>query len=486
MNNKITIIGTGAGDFDQLSIGSYRTLQSAERVYARTLDHPVIQELMNEGLEIHGFDHIYEGNESFEETYRTIVDNLWAEAKKGSLVYAVPGHPMMAEATVQLLLNESVDQGIDVEVAGGQSFLDALFTAVRIDPIEGCQILDATRFTRNEVQVRNHLIFVQVYDQFTASNVKLTLMELLPDDYEVTVLQAAGSKEEKVTSVPLFELDRTVEVNNLTAVYVPPVQEEALLYRDFSWLRQVVATLRGPEGCPWDKKQTHESLKKYLLEESYEVIEAIDSGDVDHLAEELGDVLLQVMLHAQIGEDEGMFSVDDVIYYLNEKLIRRHPHVFGEEKAHTAEEVAGLWNSVKAQEKESMPSKLDGITKGLTGLMRASELQKAAAKVGFDWDEAEPIWDKVKEELDEFHDAVTHRTHELREEELGDLLFAIVNLARFYKIDPEVAVHRTNHKFEKRFQYIEKCVEENNEKIEDLALEVLDRYWEEAKTKGIK
>lgn len=486
MKNKITIVGTGAGDLEQLSIGSYRMLQSAERVYARTDDHPVIRELKNEGLKIHSFDHVYEENDSFEETYRIIVDQLWSEAANGSLVYAVPGHPMMAEATVQLLLSESSDKEIEVQVAGGQSFLDALFTAVRIDPIEGCQILDATRFTRSEVQVRNHLIFVQVYDQFTASNVKLTLMELLPDDYEVTVLQAAGSKDERRVTVPLFELDRTVEVNNLTAVYVPPVQKEMLLYQDFSWLRNVVATLRGPDGCPWDKKQTHDSLKKYLLEESYEVIEAIDEGDVDHLAEELGDVLLQVLLHAQIGEDEGMFSIDDVIYYLNDKLIRRHPHVFGDEKAQTPEEVTGLWNSVKEKEKSSSSSKLDGITKGLPGLMRASELQKAAAKVGFDWDEAGPIWEKIEEELAEFREAVNEKTYDASEEELGDLLFAMVNLARFYKIDPEVAVHRTNHKFEKRFQYIEERVESNNEKLNDLSLDELDHYWEEAKSKGIK
>ena len=205
-------------------------------------------------------------------------------------------------------------------------------------------------------------------------------MELLPDDYEVTVLQAAGSKDERRVTVPLFELDRTVEVNNLTAVYVPPVRKETLLYRDFSWLRNVVATLRGPDGCPWDKKQTHESLKKYLLEESYEVIEAIDEGDVDHLAEELGDVLLQVLLHAQIGEDEGMFSVDDVIYYLNDKLIRRHPHVFGEEKAETAEEVAGLWNSVKEKEKSSSSSKLDGVTKGLTRINASIRASKGCCK----------------------------------------------------------------------------------------------------------
>ncbi|QHA90061.1 nucleoside triphosphate pyrophosphohydrolase [Bacillus sp. N1-1] len=483
---SITIIGTGAGDLTQLSLGSYRKLKSADRIFARTLDHPVLKELMSEGLVVTGFDDIYESNDSFEETYRTIVDRLFEEAQQGSLIYAVPGHPMMAEATVQLLLEEQAQQGVEVIVAGGQSFLDDLFTAVRIDPIEGCQILDATRFTKSEVQVRNHLIFVQVYDQFTASSVKLTLMELLPDDYEVTVLQAAGSQDEKIMTVPLFELDRSMEVNNLTAVYVPPVKDTTLLYQDFEWVRHVVASLRGPGGCPWDQKQTHESLKKYLIEEAYEVFEAIDDQDDEHLADELGDVLLQVLLHAQIGEDEGMFTIEDVIGKLSDKLIRRHPHVFGDEQVQTAEEVVGLWNQVKEQEKDAAPSQFDTIQKGLPGLMRANELQKAAAKVGFDWDEVDPIFEKVQEELTEFKEAVNNKSFHDQEDELGDLLFALVNVARYYKIDPEVAIHRTNHKFVSRFQYIERRVKEKGLEIEKLSLEELDYFWNEAKQKGIK
>jgi tetrapyrrole methylase family protein / MazG family protein len=483
---SITIIGTGAGDLTQLSLGSYRKLKSADRIFARTFDHPVLRELMSEGLEVTGFDDIYESNDSFEETYRTIVDRLFEEAKQGSLIYAVPGHPMMAEATVQLLLEEQAQHGVEVIVAGGQSFLDDLFTAVRIDPIEGCQILDATRFTKSEVQVRNHLIFVQVYDQFTASNVKLTLMELLPDDYEVTVLQAAGSQDEKIMTVPLFELDRSMEVNNLTAVYVPPVKDTTLLYQDFEWVRHVVASLRGPGGCPWDQKQTHESLKKYLIEEAYEVLEAIDDQDDEHLADELGDVLLQVLLHSQIGEDEGMFTIEDVIGKLSDKLIRRHPHVFGDEQVQTAEEVVGLWNQVKEQEKDAAPSQFDTIQKGLPGLMRANELQKAAAKVGFDWDEVDPIFEKVQEELTEFKEAVNNKSFHDQEDELGDLLFALVNVARYYKIDPEVAIHRTNHKFVSRFQYIERRVKEKGLEIEKLSLEELDYFWNEAKQKGIK
>ncbi|PFG03317.1 nucleoside triphosphate pyrophosphohydrolase [Bacillus sp. es.036] len=483
---SITIIGTGAGDLTQLSLGSYRKLKSADRIFARTLDHPVLRELIGEGLVVTGFDDIYESNDSFEETYRTIVDRLFEEAQQGSLIYAVPGHPMMAEATVQLLLEEQAQHGVEVIVAGGQSFLDDLFTAVRIDPIEGCQILDATRFTKSEVQVRNHLIFVQVYDQFTASSVKLTLMELLPDDYEVTVLQAAGSQDEKIMTVPLFELDRSMEVNNLTAVYVPPVKDTTLLYQDFEWVRHVVARLRGPGGCPWDQKQTHESLKKYLIEEAYEVLEAIDDQDDEHLADELGDVLLQVLLHAQIGEDEGMFTMEDVIGKLSDKLIRRHPHVFGDEQVQTAEEVVGLWNQVKEQEKDAAPSQFDTIPKGLPGLMRANELQKAAAKVDFDWDEVDPILEKVQEELTEFKEAVNNKTFHDQEDELGDLLFALVNVARYYKIDPEVAIHRTNHKFVSRFQYIERRVKEKGLEIEKLSLEELDYFWNEAKQKGIK
>ncbi|MCA0993689.1 nucleoside triphosphate pyrophosphohydrolase [Pseudalkalibacillus hwajinpoensis] len=483
---SITIIGTGAGDLTQLSLGSYRKLKSADRIFARTLDHPVLRELMSEGLVVTGFDNIYESNDSFEETYRTIVDRLFEEAQQGSLIYAVPGHPMMAEATVQLLLEEQAQHGVEVIVAGGQSFLDDLFTAVRIDPIEGCQILDATRFTKSEVQVRNHLIFVQVYDQFTASSVKLTLMELLPDDYEVTVLQAAGSQDEKIMTVPLFELDRSMEVNNLTAVYVPPVKDTTLLYQDFEWVRHVVARLRGPGGCPWDQKQTHESLKKYLIEEAYEVLEAIDDQDGEHLSDELGDVLLQVLLHAQIGEDEGMFTMEDVIGKLSDKLIRRHPHVFGNEQVQTAEEVVGLWNQVKEQEKDAAPSQFDTIQKGLPGLMRANELQKSAAKVGFDWDEVDPILEKVQEELTEFKEAVKNKTFHDQEDELGDLLFALVNVARYYKIDPEVAIHRTNHKFVSRFQYIERRVKEKGLEIEKLSLEELDYFWNEAKQKGIK
>jgi len=481
----ITVIGLGAGDLSQLPLGIYRKLLAAEHLYLRTKEHPVIKELEAEGIRYHSFDDIYEKHEQFEDVYDEIVDILRNEAKTKEIVYAVPGHPMVAEKTTQLLLE---DQNLQVKIEGGQSFIDPLLASLRIDPIEGFQFIDALSFEKDELQLSQHIIICQVYDQYIASNVKLTLMEQLPDEYEVYIVTAAGSKDERITKVPLYELDRGVEVNNLTSVYVPPVQDAESLYHDFRTFRRIIAALRGPGGCPWDQKQTHQSLKKYLLEEVYEVLDAIDREDDDHLAEELGDVLLQVALHAQIGEDEGMFSIDDVIRGISEKMIRRHPHVFGDVTAETADEVVTNWEQIKQLEKGSNKEEksiFDEITKGLPGLMKAVEYQKKAAKVGFDWDAVEPMWDKVFEEIKEYKVAVEEKQKGDAIQEFGDILFALANIARFYKFDPEEAIAMTNQKFVRRFQFIETELRKQGLKIEEQTLEELDAIWEKAKQAGL-
>lgn len=351
---KIEIVGLGAGDLKQMPIGIYERLLSASLLFLRTGEHPAAKELAEKGVSFVTFDDVYEKSESFEETYETIMKKLLEYASKEKhIVYAVPGHPLVAEKTVQLLLEAEKEKKVEIEIVGGQSFLDTVFAALAIDPIEGCQIVDAASVRSDELEIRHHLIFVQVYDQQIASQVKLTLMERLPDDYRVKVVEAAGTKEERIRELPLYELDRGVTVSQLRIVYVPPVQDESLRYREFSKLREVVAYLRGPHGCPWDRKQTHESLKKYLIEEAKEVLEAIDKQDVDNLVEELGDVLLQVMMHAQIGEDDGCFSIDDVIRTLTEKLIRRHPHVFGGVHVENEEQLKQLWEEIKREEKRS-------------------------------------------------------------------------------------------------------------------------------------
>lgn len=486
---QINVVGLGAGDLEQLPLGVYKVLKEADMVYLRTKEHPVVKNLEEEGLHYQSFDDIYEKHEQFSAVYEEITDVLLSKAQEKDIVYAVPGHPLVAEKTVQLLLEHSKEKGIEVSILGGQSFLDPLFTALKIDPIDGFQMLDATSLKRSELSLNQHMIICQVYDAFIASEVKLTLMEQLPDEYEVAIITAAGTKEEQIKKVKLYELDRGVTLNNLTSVYVPPVKEEHYTYHRFDSLRHTIATLRGPNGCPWDKEQTHESLKKYLIEETYELIDAINREDDENIIEELGDILLQVMLHAQIGEDEGWFSIDDVIRTINEKMIRRHPHVFGDVSVKNSTEVVQNWDAIKEQEKgkNNSDSVLDDVPKSFPALLKAYHYQKRAGKIGFDWDEVEPMWEKVAEEIEEFKAEVSKTNIESQSAtlEFGDVLFALVNISRFYKIDPEEALASTNQKFYQRFSYIEQKIKQSNKSIDDYTLEELDMIWNEAKRKGL-
>jgi len=482
MGYKLTVLGLGAGDFEQLPLGVYRQLKAADYLFLRTKEHPVVNELVKEGISFQSFDEVYESNERFEDVYQQIVDTLLEKVKESPITYAVPGHPLVAEKTVKMLLEKAALGDFEVHIEGGQSFFDAMFTALEIDPVEGFQFLDGTDLHERDLQVNQHLIIGQVYDCFIASEVKLTLMERLPDDYEVVIVTAAGSREQQMKRVPLYELDHEMELSNLTSVYVPPVKDETLLYGEFQSLREVIAVLRSPNGCPWDREQTHENLKKYLVEETYEVLDAIDSGDDDLLIEELGDVLLQVMLHAQIGEDDGYFTIKDVIRAITEKMIRRHPHVFANVSVNSSEEVVKNWEEIKRTEKpEQEKSILDGIPKELPSLYRAYELQKKAAKVGFDWQEVEPMWAKVKEEMAEFQTEVASENKNELQKEFGDIVFALVNIARFYKIDPEEGLRSTNLKFYNRFRFIEDSVKQKGLDIKSMSLEELDAIWEEAK-----
>lgn len=478
----LTIIGLGAGDFDQLQMGVYKKLKAAKKLYVRTIDHPVLHELAAEGIQFESFDSVYEKHGTFQPVYEEIAEKLIEATSVEDVMYAVPGHPLVAEQTVQLLIAAQEEGKVNLVIEGGQSFLDPIFGALKIDPIEGFQLLDGTSFTMHDLNMRQHILIAQVYDTFSASEVKLTLMEKYDDEYPVTVVTAAGSSQEKLITVPLYELDQCVEVNNLTTVYVPPVksQEEAL--RDWATFRQIIATLRGPNGCPWDQKQTHESLKKYLLEEAHEYLAAVDAEDDFAMIEELGDVLLQVFLNAQIGEDLGYFTLEDVLASISEKMIRRHPHVFGDVSVEDADEVVANWEAIKAKEKGIRDqSILDEDYRASSSLQTAYNYQKRAAKVGFDWPDVVGAWDKFAEEWQEFQDEMKNGSNASRLDEFGDVLFTLVNLARFYKLSPEEALLHANEKFARRFSYVEKKVKASGKPFSDYTLEQLDAFWEEAK-----
>lgn len=479
--NKIRIIGLGSGDLNQMPLGLYkRIIAEKQTILARTKDHPVIQELEAEGVHFKFYDGLYEQEDNFQSVYEQITEGLLKLAKESSIIYVVPGHPMLAEQTTQLLLAQS---DIEIEVLGGQSYLDATFAALKIDPIEGLQFHDATTVNREVLDYHNHLLFCQVYDPFSASELKLLLLEDLPADYHVTIVEAAGSSNEKLTEIPLEELDRTLELSNLTSVYVPPIKEKDVLNHQFNRLRDIMRTLRGPDGCPWDREQTHESIRRYAIEEVYELIDAIDEEDDEGIVEELGDVLLQVMLHCQIGEDDGYFTIDDVIKGVTDKMIHRHPHVFSDVEVNTVDDVDANWEALKKQEKSERESILDGIPRSLPALLRALKLQKKSRKVGFQWNNVDDIWAKLDEELSEFKNAIDSKDEADMEAEIGDVLFVLVNLAIHYKINPEFGLTATNEKFIRRFHHIEETLKAKNIELTDASLKEMDLLWDEAKQK---
>jgi tetrapyrrole methylase family protein/MazG family protein len=244
-------------------------------------------------------------------------------------------------------------------------------------------------------------------------------------------------------------------------------------------LLEIMAKLRSPEGCPWDKEQNNQSIKAQLIEECYELVEAIEDDDNTLMKEELGDVLLHVVFHCQLGREEGVFDFDSVAQGICDKLVRRHPHVFGSETLGSSEEVLVAWQELKKKEKPERDSVLSGVPRPLPGLMRAQEIQKKAARVGFDWSSPEPVLEKVREELEEVEEAISKK--EGVEEEIGDLFFAAVNLARHHGIDAESACRQAVDKFEKRFRWVERGYQERGAKMEESSLEELDVHWEEAK-----
>ncbi|MCU7558387.1 MazG family protein [Macrococcus capreoli] len=342
--NKITVVGLGNYGLDELPFGIYRFLNKANKVYVRTLSHPVVEDL--EDIEWISFDDVYEAHDSFNNVYEEIVRQLKELALQEDIIYAVPGHPMVAESTTELLL---ADNDLNVEILGGKSFIDDLFQAVQFDPNNGFQMLDGTLLNKAAINPRNGLIITQVYDQLIASDVKVSLLDIYPAEHNVAIVTGARGENADIDWRALHEMDHDFALSNLTSLFVPPLQGE-LLAGDFDYFTEVMDALVGENGCPWDKEQTHQSLKRYLIEESYELFEAIDNDDIEHMIEELGDILLQVVFHAAIANKEYMFDAREVVKSITEKMIRRHPHVFGDASISTIEELHTVWNDAKAKE----------------------------------------------------------------------------------------------------------------------------------------
>lgn len=482
----ITIVGLGPGSPAQLTAGALDALQSGRPVLLRTAVHPTVKALEALGVHFATCDDLYERADSFEAVYEAVAQRVLSYE---DVVFAVPGHPLVGETSVKIVRGRAPGR---VEIVPGPSFLDTLLVLLGLDPVDGLELLDALQLEERMPRGDLPAVIMQVHSRTVASDTKLALMDRYPDDHPVVLVRAAGvPDEERVARIPLYDLDRQDWVDYLTTLYVPPLtlsragDADPRRWVPARWpldpLVEVMARLRDPEcGCPWDKEQTHETLRRYMLEEAYEAVEAVDSGDMDHLCEELGDVLLQVAFHAQVARERGDFDMHDVVSGIATKLVRRHPHIFGDVNVSGSADVVRNWEAIKRAEKgETAPpeSILDGISTGQPALSRARDIQRKAAKVGFDWEDINGPAEKVREELAE----VLSADAEHLEKEVGDLLFAAVNLARKAGVDPEVALSGTTAKFIRRFRHIERRTVEMGRKLEDMGLAELDGLWEEAK-----
>lgn len=385
---QITIVGLGPGDPDLITRRAWTCLTTAPEVWCRTRRHPSVAAVA-EHTRVHSYDDLYDRHNDFAAVYQAIAADVVARGEASGIVYAVPGDPSVSEATTQLIRSLAAGRGVAVTVEPGVSFLEATFAALEADPIHGVQIVDAIDLANGYHPLgspRQGMLVAQLYSRLLASDVKLTLMNAYPDDHPMTLITGAGTATLSLATMPLFEIDRHDDFDDLTSLWAPPMPHAA----SYTDLQEVIAHLRGPVGCPWDREQTHESLRPYLLEETYEVLQALDDEDPAKLVEELGDLLIQVAMHIQIATEEGEFKLDDVIHHVTSKLIRRHPHVFGDVEVDGVAQVVRNWESIKQAERagaggDPAPTKtlLDGIPRTLPALALAQGYVERLVRVGY-------------------------------------------------------------------------------------------------------
>lgn len=479
---KIYIVGLGPGSIKALTLGAIERIHSGDKNFMRTEEHPTLQYFIDKDIPFKSYDYIYEREGELEKVYEKIADELMREVEENEIInYFVPGNPMVAEKTVEILMNRD----IEVEIVSGMSFIEPMIELVERDPIKGLKIVDGEEFSRLMIDINTDMIITQVYNQRILSDIKIIISEVYGDEYNIYIIHNAGIEgKEQVHNIPIYSLDRIGDIGHLTSIYIPKISKKDKKIFDFLDLVGIMEILRGEDGCPWDMEQDHRSIRQNLVEEAYEVVDAIDMGDIDAIVEELGDLLLQVIFHCQIAYDEGNFNLTEVTSALGNKLIYRHPHIFLEKRLENSKEVVYNWNKLKDLQRDfaSFTEKLKVLPK-FPSLMKSTKLQKKAAEIGFDWKDIQGPMDKVTEEYKEVIEAmkIFGKGHERVEEEIGDLFFAVVNLSRFLEVDPEIALNRTNNKFVERFALMEKEALKLGKNMEDMTLEELDALWNLAK-----
>lgn len=484
----VTVVGLGPGDDRWVTLHTRAAIEDARVRFIRTRSHPSAHLLGGNAV---SFDEVYEQADSFDDVYRTICDRLVEAAiVHGEILYAVPGSPLILERTVQLL---RVDSRIDTRLLPAMSFLDLAYERLDIDPIEsGLRLIDGHEFSRAAAGYGGPMLVAHTHANWVLSDIKLAV-ENARGDEPVTILQRLGTEDELVVTTTWSELDRTVDADHLTCIFIPglgaPVAVELVRFHELA------RVLRAQ--CPWDRKQTHQTLVQYLLEETYEVVDAIaeldpsDPATDDHLLEELGDLLYQIEFHATIAEEEGRFTIADVAQHVHDKLVRRHPHVFAPEGGELvevggADDVVANWDAIKKAEKQRS-SVFEGIPASQPSLTYAHAVQRRAAKLGFDWPDVHGAIPKIAEETGEVLEAAAAAAESGDQSavigELGDLLFAVVNVARHLGVEPESALRVATKKFRTRFEGVEQLAGERGIDLLSADLTTLDALWDEVKAR---
>jgi tetrapyrrole methylase family protein/MazG family protein len=441
---SITIVGLGPGDGSLLTREAIELLQETEEIYLRTRHHPTVASLPSH-LRVFSFDSLYESEEEFEAVYEKIArEVLQLGQRPQGVLYAVPGHPLVGEDTVRRIRELAQQEGVEVRIASGLSFLEAALPLLDVDPLDGLQILDATILAEHlfpSLEPDLPALVGQLYSRALAAEVKLTLLNLYPAEHGVTLLRALGTPQATTEKLSLYELDRVESFDHLTTLFVPPLDEASSVFT----FHDIVARLRAPGGCPWDREQTHQTLRPHLLEETYEVLRAIDEDDDEALREELGDLLLQIVLHAQIATEESSFTLAEVVQTIIEKIIRRHPHVFAGLEVADADEVLRNWQAIKREEKEEKEDKpLWDMPLSLPALTLARRAQERAEREELLSTAREPLLDEAQSKLQALRETAGE---EESAQALGELLFTLADLGRHQGIDAESALRTATMHF---------------------------------------
>ena len=463
----IQVIGLGPGSFHRLpeSIRQW-LLDPVRTIVVRTTKHPAAAELA-EMRSVVTCDDLYETGETYDEIYGAIVDRVVKLAGEGPVIYAVPGSPYIGEFAVARLRARTV-----VEVVPAESFLDATLAAVGYDPLErGLRILNGHDLPE-PLLIDGPTIVTHLDLPLVLADAASAISRVVGESTVAILVTDAGGPGELVVKSQIDSVD-TGLASLRTSMFLDPVPG------GIAGAIRTMARLR--KECPWDRAQSHQSLVKNLIEETHELVDAIaalaDNTSPGLLEDELGDVLLQVLFHSVIASEDEGFGFEDVAENLRQKLVRRHPHVFGQIRADSPEEVRANWERIKNDERGAVQdSVLDGVPAGMPALERAAKLGRRAALVGFDWPSADLVFAKISEELSELREAVSEGVQAEIESELGDILFAIVNLARHLQVDPELALTGTIRRFAKRFRRMEEAGS-----LQGLSAEEMDIRWEAAK-----